>query len=73
MEIASLIPFVHKAYPDGYRLYQDNNPKHTSRYIQAFCLQQHYNGAMHLSREKSYFSLLLAAHLFLSRNAHETV
>ena len=33
---ASLIPFVHKAYPDGYRLYQDNDPKHTSRYIQAF-------------------------------------
>ena len=27
---ASLIPF------DGYRLYQDNDPKHTSRYIQAF-------------------------------------
>ena len=24
---ASLIPFVHKTYPDGYRLYQDNNPK----------------------------------------------
>ena len=33
---ASLIPLVHKAYPDGYRLYQDNDPKHTSRYIQAF-------------------------------------
>ena len=27
---ASLIPFARKAYPDGYRLYQDNDPKHTS-------------------------------------------
>ena len=33
---ASFIPFVHKAKADGYRLYQDNDPKHTSWYIQAF-------------------------------------
>ena len=35
---ASLISFFHKAYPDGYRLYQDIDPKHTSRYIQPLFL-----------------------------------
>ena len=33
---ASLIPFIQTAYSDGHRLYQDNDPKHTSRYIQHF-------------------------------------
>ena len=32
----SLIPFLRKSYPDSHRLYQDNDPKHTSRYIQDF-------------------------------------
>lgn len=25
-------PFINCAYPDGHRLVQDNDPKHTSRY-----------------------------------------
>ena len=33
---ASLIPFIQMAYRGGHRLYQDNDPKHTSRYIQNF-------------------------------------
>jgi hypothetical protein len=32
----SLVPFIRSAYPDGHQLYQDNDPKHTSRYIQRF-------------------------------------
>ena len=33
---ASLLPFIQEAFPDGHRLYQDNDPKHTSKYIQRF-------------------------------------
>ena len=33
---ASLVPFVQECYPKGHRLYQDNDPKHTSKYIQEF-------------------------------------
>jgi hypothetical protein len=33
---AALLPFIQMAYPDGHRLYQDNDPKHASRYIQNF-------------------------------------
>ena len=36
---ASLVRFIWKTYPDGHRLYQDNDPKHTSKYIQSFFLQ----------------------------------
>ena len=32
----SLLPFIQEAFPDGHRLYQDNDPKHTSKYIQRF-------------------------------------
>ena len=33
---SSLIPFIRKHLPDSHRLYQDNDPKHTSRYISGF-------------------------------------
>ena len=39
----SLIPFLQKSYPNGHRLYQDNDSQHTSRYIQAFFAQNEIN------------------------------
>ena len=33
---ASLVPFVKNMYPHSHRSFQDNDPKHTSRYIQSF-------------------------------------
>ena len=33
---ASLVPFIKEKYPSSHRLYQSNDPKHTSRYIQVF-------------------------------------
>ena len=39
----SLVPFLQKTYSTGHRLYQDNDPKHTSRHIQAFFAQNGIN------------------------------
>jgi len=33
---AGLLPFVNKNFPDGHRLYQDNDPKHSSHFIEEF-------------------------------------
>ena len=33
---SSLLPFIWEVYPAGHRLYQDNDPKHTSRYIRDY-------------------------------------
>ena len=33
---ADLLPFIQSQYPNHHRLYQDNDPKHTSRYVQCF-------------------------------------
>ena len=30
---ASILPHIRKSYPEGHRLYQDIDPKHTSKYI----------------------------------------
>lgn len=32
----SFVPFIEERYPEGHRLYQDNDPKDTSKYIQSF-------------------------------------
>ena len=33
---AGLQPFIRRVYPDGHRLYQDNDPKHSSQLIQDY-------------------------------------
>ena len=32
----SLVPFIKQKFLDGHHLYQDNDPKHTSKYIQTY-------------------------------------
>jgi len=40
---ADLLPFIQERFPDGHRLYQDNNPKHSSKYIERFLEQRGLN------------------------------
>lgn len=40
---ASLLPFIKVCYSECHRLYQDNDPKHTSKYIQRFFESNHVN------------------------------
>ena len=37
--IAGLLPFIQERFPDGHKLYQDNDPKHSSKYIEQFLEQ----------------------------------
>ena len=39
----ALLPFIAENYPDGHRLMQDNDPKHTSRHIQEFFENERVN------------------------------
>lgn len=39
----SIIPFVRDQFPDGHRLYMDNDPKHTSRYTKLFLQMNEIN------------------------------
>ena len=40
---AALLTFVRTQYPGGHRLYQDNDPKHTSRYIWGYFEEEDIN------------------------------
>ena len=33
---AGLLPFIQERFPEGHGLYQDNDPKHSSKYIEEF-------------------------------------
>ena len=40
---AGLVPFIEKTFPDSHRLYQDNDPKHASNYIDKFLKDNNIN------------------------------
>ena len=37
------MPFIQERFPEGHRLYQDNDPKHSSKYIGQFLEQRGVN------------------------------
>ena len=39
---ASLVPFIREKYPNGQQLFHDNDPKHTSKYIQNFFSEEQH-------------------------------
>ena len=39
----SLLPFIEKSYPEGHQFYQDNDPKHTSKFAQSFFAEKKIN------------------------------
>ena len=40
---AGMLPFDEERFPEGHRLYQDNNPKHSSKYIERFLEEKNIN------------------------------
>jgi len=40
---AGLLPFIEERFPDGHRLYQDNDPKHSSKHIEDFLEENNVN------------------------------
>ena len=40
---AGLVPFIQERFPNGHRLYQDNDPKHSSKYIEKFLKERGVN------------------------------
>jgi len=40
---AGLLPFIAERYPDGHRLYLDNDPKHSSKRIENFVNERDVN------------------------------
>ena len=40
----TLLPFVKDVYPDGHKLMQDNDPKHTSVYAMEWIDETDWNG-----------------------------
>lgn len=40
---AALVPFINSVFPAGHRLYQDNDPKHTSRWAQWYFSEKEIN------------------------------
>ena len=40
---AGLLPFIEERFPDGHRLYQDNDPKHSSKFIEKFLEEKNIN------------------------------
>ena len=46
----TLLPMIQALYPSGHRFVQDNDPKHTSRLTQQFCMKKEsISGVPHLS------------------------
>ena len=39
----TLVPFINDVYPDGHRLIQDNDPKHTSKLTKKWLAENHVN------------------------------
>jgi len=49
---AGLLPFIQEHFRDGHRLYQDNDPKHASQYIEDFLKNiMSTGGQPHLSHQ----------------------